>query len=64
MDAGAELVQNIMNPSDFQDNKILEPEEMNLWKYSCKVVINNPEDFDIVNPMKCRYYLPSALRLN
>ena len=63
-DAGAELVHNILNSSDIQDNKILEPEEINRWKYSCKVVINNLEDFDVVNPMKCKYYLPNALRLS
>ena len=63
VDEGAELVQNILNSTDFQDNKLLESEEINLLKYACKVVINSPEDFNVVNPLDCKYYLPNALRL-
>ena len=31
-------------------------------KYSCKILMNSSEDFDIINPYNCKYYLSSALK--
>ena len=62
-DEGAELVKNIFNASGNPADKLFESEDLNLLKYSCKVVMNSPEDFNVVDPLGCRYYLPSALRL-
>ena len=38
------------------------PDEIELHKYSCKIVSHNPDDFKIVNPLNCKYYLPNYLR--
>jgi len=32
-------------------------------KYLCKIVVNNPKDFDQVNPLKCPYYFPNFFRV-
>lgn len=63
IDEGAELVKNIMNPNGNSSDKLFEMEDLNFLKYSCKVVMNSPEDFNVVDPLKCRYFLPSVLRL-
>ncbi|MBN1801799.1 MAG: hypothetical protein JW891_09855 [Candidatus Lokiarchaeota archaeon] len=36
-------------------------EEQNTYKYSCKIIMRYPEDFNNVDPYDCKYYLPSCL---
>ena len=62
-DEGAEIVKNIFNASGNSTDNLFESEDLNLLKYSCKVVMNSSEDFNVVDPLECRYYLPSVLRL-
>ena len=47
IDLGAEIV----NPED----------EINKYKYYCKIIINYPEDFNEIDPFNCKYYLNSCL---
>lgn len=58
---GSNLIKNIANElglkPDFNEN-----EDINALKYLCKVLVNNPEDFNIVNPYDCKYFLNKALR--
>lgn len=28
------------------------------YKYMCKIVINDPKEFERVNPIRCPYYFP------
>ncbi|MFX1238891.1 MAG: hypothetical protein ACFFAS_07620 [Promethearchaeota archaeon] len=34
-------------------------EETNAYKYSCKIIMRYPEDFNELDPCNCEYYLPS-----
>lgn len=47
IDLGAE----ISNPED----------TTNKYKYSCKIIMKYPEDFNEIDPYNCKYYLNSCL---
>lgn len=32
-------------------------------KYSCKIVQKYPEEFEKLNPLKCKYYMPSFYKM-
>ena len=55
--------KNVINASVKSADKLLKTEDLEFFKYSCKVVMNSPEDFNVVDPLKCRYFLPSVLKL-
>ncbi|MGV9171889.1 MAG: hypothetical protein ACOC44_17580 [Promethearchaeia archaeon] len=31
------------------------------YKYSCKVLMNNPEEFEEIDPYECKYFLNKSL---
>lgn len=36
--------------------------EIDRYKYACKVVANDPADFEVVNPYNCKYYFSNAIK--
>ena len=54
------LLDNISNTLGVE---IPESEKINELKHSCKILLKYPEDFDTINPYKCKYYMPSYLRM-
>ncbi len=49
--------------SDFLGVEISESEKINELKHSCKILLKYPEDFDLFNPYRCKYYMPYYLRM-
>ncbi|MHA1821627.1 MAG: hypothetical protein ACTSU2_17470 [Promethearchaeota archaeon] len=44
------------------EKNILAESNIDVYKYSCEVVMNDPSDFDVVEPDgECRYYLNKAV---
>lgn len=61
MDKGSKFIENIASDLDIE---LLSTEEENInsLKCSCKILMKYPEDFNIINPYKCKYYISSALK--
>ena len=60
-DKGAQIIKNIA--LDFEmDLSSTEEEKINTLKQSCKILMNNHEDFNLVDPYNCKYYLSSAFK--
>ena len=60
-DKGAQIIENLT--LDFEtDLSSTEEEKINTLKYSCKILMNNHEDFNSVDPFNCKYYLSSAFK--
>lgn len=58
---GAKLTENITLDIETKLSSI-EEIEFDSLKYSCKILMNNPEDFKSVDPYNCRYFLSSAFK--
>ena len=63
--AGVNKVKDILSMGKSDVSIELEPTEKEIeesFKYSCRVVINSPADFEIVQPFgKCKFFLHTAL---
>jgi len=59
IDEGAKLIDKI---SIDLGAEIINPEdEINKYKYYCKIIMTYPEDFNEIDPFNCKYYLNSCL---
>lgn len=38
-------------------------QDLVLLKYTCKVVMQDPSDFDVVNPLDCKYFMPNIFKI-
>jgi NAD(P)H-nitrite reductase large subunit len=47
------------NPNE---NKHQENNWIDTFKYSCRVVVNDPNDFEVVNPFNCKYFFSNSLK--
>ena len=60
-DKGAQIIENLA--LDFEkDISSTEEQKIITLKYSCKILMNNPEDFKSVDPYNCKYFLSSAFK--
>jgi hypothetical protein len=57
---GIKQIQSILNEGQESPdtNKI---DLIETLKYSCRIVVNDPNDFNVVNPLKCKYFFSNAL---
>jgi hypothetical protein len=60
-DTSENLIQSI---TDTLENEITESQKDEIKvKYSCKIIQKYPDEFEKVNPLKCKYYLPSFYKM-
>lgn len=55
------MVKNISQELGISDTET-EDDRIAQLKYSCKIIMQYPEDYEKVNPYQCAYYLPNALK--
>ena len=55
-DQGSQMIENIAKELGV-DAHITEEDELKALKLSCKILSRYPEDFEVVNPFKCKYYM-------
>jgi hypothetical protein len=58
-DKGTEMITNIAKELDIDLNHEQNNEVKNL-KSSCKIILEYPDEYEEINPFKCKFYLPSV----
>ncbi|MHA1341583.1 MAG: hypothetical protein ACTSRZ_16745 [Promethearchaeota archaeon] len=48
--------------NDIKSRNYNQYEEIEYYKYACKIVLNDPSDFNVVNPLDCKYYFPNSIK--
>ena len=56
VDQGSQIIENITNELGI-DAQVTEEDELKALKLSCKILSRYPEDFEVVNPYNCKYYM-------
>lgn len=59
-DKGSSMVQKLTAATGVD----ITIDEVEALKYTCKVIMNSPEDFSKVDPRECQYYFPKGLKLH
>ena len=54
-DKGSQMVENIAKELGVEVNS----SEEDTFRQNCKIVMQYPEDYDAVDPYKCKYYMSS-----
>ena len=55
-DQGSQMIEKISKELGI-NAQLTEEDELKAFKLSCKILSRYPEDFEIVNPFKCKYYM-------
>ena len=58
---GIKMIEKIANElnEDLPENL---SNEIDSFKYSCKIIMRYPEEFKKLDPFNCKYYIPSFYR--
>ena len=59
-DKGSQMIENIAKELGV-DAQQSEEDELYALKSSCKILSRYPEDFDVVEPFNCKYYMSASL---
>ena len=60
-DKDNQLISNIFNNLGIRN--IESEEKNNQINHTCKILLRYPEDFKLINPYKCKYYMPIFFRM-
>ena len=60
VDKGSEMIENITKELGVEPVST-EEDEIKTLKLSCKILMRYPEDFEVVDPFNCKYYMSSFL---
>lgn len=55
-DQGSQMIENIAKELGVETQQT-EEDELNALKLSCKILSRYPEDFEVVDPFNCKYYM-------
>ncbi len=58
---GLKMIENIAEALEI-DDLTLDNAPIDLLKQTCKVLKQNPEDYDTIDPFNCKYYMSAALK--
>ncbi len=59
-DQGSQMIESIEKELGV-DAQQSEEDELFALKSSCKILSRYPEDFNVVNPFNCKYYMSASL---
>jgi len=59
---GSELVENIMKELELDIENPASEDPYSSYKNMCQIIMRYPEEYESVNPIKCKFYISSALR--
>lgn len=60
---GMNKIQEFLNKNTNEDGTLKNDTiDVDSLKYSCEIVVNDPNDFHVVDPLNCKYFFSNSFK--
>lgn len=59
---GIKQIEEVLNKNTNEYESLNNSLDIDSFKYSCEIVVNDPNDFNVVDPMNCKYFFLNTIK--